>query len=146
MLKRNKRGYLFTVGDEEVPPALTAAQIKKFIGDDVERDYTPAELLALAERDYHVFHVVVEQGNHCRDSHRRDKVLGMWRDLMGQRVIPLSDYTRLSEVLVSTIAMNEGALAADVAASWTGNTQMVVAHALNGLAIAGAAPTGLTRF
>lgn len=146
MIKRNLRGYLFTVGDEEVPPALTAEQIKKFIGDDVERDYTPAELLALAERSYHVFHVVVEQGNHCRDTHRREKVFKGWRDLMGQHVIPLSDYTRLSEVLVSTIAMNEGAIATDVAASWSGDTKMVVAHALKGMVAADGAPQELVRF
>lgn len=137
MIKRGKRGYLFTVGDEEVPPALTPEQIKKIVGDDVERAYTPTELLALAERDYHVFHVIVEQGSHCRDPHRREVVFNGWRDLMGQRVIPLSDYTRLSEVLVSTIAMNEGAMAAEVTASWAGDTQLVVAHAIKGLAAAG---------
>jgi hypothetical protein len=146
MIKRNKRGYLFTVGDEEVPPALTPEQIKQIIGDDVERAYTPAELLALAERDYHVFHVIVEQGSQCSSPSRRDRVFSSWRELMGQRVIPLSDYTKLSEVLVSTIAMNEGALAADVAASWKGDTQLVVAHAIKGMTARASADQQLVRF
>jgi hypothetical protein len=37
LIKRGKRGYLFTIGDEEAPKALTKDQIKKFIGDDVRR-------------------------------------------------------------------------------------------------------------
>ena len=33
LIKRGKRGYLFTVGDEEAPEALTVAQIEEVIGD-----------------------------------------------------------------------------------------------------------------
>ncbi|HEX7816513.1 hypothetical protein [Dyella sp.] len=145
--KRNTKGYLFTVGDEQVPPALTVAQAQAIFGDDIERDYSPADLLALAERYYHVFHIIVEQGNACSSPASRDAVFDSWHHLMGQRVIPLSDYTRLSEVLVSTIQANEGAHAADVAASWTGDTALVVRRALAGLPspTAGATPA-LTRF
>lgn len=147
MIKRNKKGYLFTVGDEEVPPPLTAAQIKKIIGDDAERDYTAAELLALAERSYHVYHIVVEEGAQCRSPGGRKEVYRTWNELMPEHVIPLTDYTKLSEVLVSTIQLNEGALAQDVAASWKGDTQMVVANALKGLrGTGGAGIPALQRF
>jgi hypothetical protein len=147
MIKRNKKGYLFTVGDERVPPALTVDQIKRFLGDDVERDYTAAELLALAERNYHVFHIIVEQGGECSSPASRDRVFADWHALMGERAIPLSDYNHLSEVLVSTIQTNEGASKAAVAASWSGDTQLVVAHALKGLqGPHGGALTGVTRF
>lgn len=147
MIKRNKKGYLFTVGDERVPPALTAGQIKRILGDDVERDYTAAELLALAERNYHVFHIIVEQGGECSSTSGREQVFEGWRQLLGERAIPLSDYNHLSEVLVSTIQANEGASAAAVTASWSGQTQLVVAHALKGLrGTGGGALAGVTRF
>ena len=38
--KRGKKGYLFTVGDEEAPQDLLASQIKKITGDTPQSDYT----------------------------------------------------------------------------------------------------------
>lgn len=144
--KRGKKGYLFTVGDEQAPPALTRAQIERVLGDEVERDLQTEELLALAERDYHVFHVIVEEGSACRSPNSRAAVLASWERLMPQRLALLADHTKLSEVLVSTIALNEGASAATVAASWSGDTQMVVSRALNGLATHADPGHGLVRF
>lgn len=130
--KRGKKGYLFTVGDEPAPPGLTAAQIKRFIGDDVSQDITSKELFAMASKMYHIFHVVIEQGNGCRYS--KDGVIKTWNDLIGaQHVLPLEDYTKLSEVIVSAIQVVEGSSAASVAATWSGSTSVVVAKAVAGM-------------
>jgi hypothetical protein len=61
MEKRGKRGYLFTVGDEEAPQPLTKAQIKQFIGDDMEADLSTRDLLQAAQRLYDVFHIIIEE-------------------------------------------------------------------------------------
>lgn len=129
--KHNRKGYIFTVGDEEVPPTLTAAEIERVMGVRPQTDFTAAQLLDIASRAYHVFHVVVEQGSHYR--HRPDQVRDSWGDLLGQHVLMLSDYTKLSEVVVSAIQIVEGAHAADVAASWSGDTRLVVQKATKGL-------------
>lgn len=134
--KRGKKGYLFTLGDEEPPAALTADQIKKVFGSKAGRDYTSEELLAMAERNYHVFHIIVEQGSHYR--HSGEAVRRKWTKLLGQRAIGLSDYTKLAEVIVATIQANEGVDHASVVGSWSGDTSLVVAHAIKGLA----APSG----
>ena len=132
--KRGKKGYIFTVGDEQAPPGLTASQIKNFIGDDVQQDFTSKELFAMVSKMYHVFHVVVEQGNHCQSTSNKAKVVSTWGDLIGpQRVLMLSDYTKLSEVIVSAIQVVEGADAAAVTKSWSSSTSVVVARALDGL-------------
>jgi hypothetical protein len=144
MLKRGKKGYLFTLGDEEPPEALTPEQALRVFGDTFEGNLSAAALLGLAEQTYHVYHIIVEQGSHFRAYGAT--VTRKWRDLLGQRVIHLSDYTRLSEVLVSTIALNEGADRDTVAASWSGDTSLVVAHALKGLSGPGAGSSALTRF
>lgn len=141
--KRGKKGYLFTIGDEEPPKELLASHVKAIIGDDLQADLSSADVLALAERYYHVFHIVVEQGSHCRGSGAA-AVFSKWRDLLGQRVIPLADYEMLAEVIVSTMQANEGADRTTVAGSWTGDTSLVVAHALKGLTMdAGADSHGL---
>jgi hypothetical protein len=146
--KRNKKGYLFTVGDEEPPEELLAAQARAIFGGSLQRDLSTQELLTLVSRTYHVFHVVVEEGNHARMHLRR--VLDKWNKLLGQRVLRLKDYRRLAEVVVSAIEVNEGRDRATVAKSWSGDTSNVVAHALGTLPSNPANPLkallGLVRF
>ena len=141
--KRNKKGYLFTIGDEEAPQDLLATQIKRFIGDDVQKDFSSLELLTMASRMYEVFHIIVEEGSHARAY--PDQVYKSWVDLLGQRVIRLSDHKKLAEVIVSAIEVNEGKNVADVSSSWSGSTAMVVKHAVGGLATKTAA-TEVIRF
>lgn len=106
IIKRGKRGYLFTVGDEEAPADLTVAQIHKFIGDTPERQVSSADMLKDAQRKYEVFHVVISEGDHARSC--PDKVRESWVKMIGQRMIWLKDHTKLAEVVVSAIAMAEG--------------------------------------
>ncbi len=128
--KGRRKGLLFTIGDEEAPPGLRASQLKKYLGDDVPQDMSSKEILAKVEQMYDIFHVVVEQGSHCQ--HSRSAVFNSWNELLGQgRVIPLADYTKLSEVLVSAIEVHEGANRPDVAASWgSKSTSLVVSKAV----------------
>jgi len=141
--KRNKKGYLFTVGDEEIPEPLTRDQVKKVMDLELGMESIANEdLLTLVGRKYEVFHIIVEEGSHAR-SHG-DRVRRRWSELLGQRAIPLADHTKLSEVIVSTIEVVEGRDKAAVAASWGGDTSMVVARAVGGLQ-AGLARTGGAR-
>jgi hypothetical protein len=143
--KRNKKGYLFTVGDEEPPEELLAAHAAAIFGDSLERDLSVGELLTLVSRTYHVFHVVVEEGDYAR--HHLARVLKKWNALLGQRVLRLKDYRRLAEVVVSTIEVNEGRDRDTVAKSWSGETSVVVAHALDTLPASRVeALPGLVRF
>ena len=130
MEKRGKRGYLFTVGDEEAPHPLTKAQIKRFIGDDVETDVSTKDLLHLAQRTYDVFHIVIEEGSYARDA--LPKVMSSWTKLLGQRVIPLSDHRKLAETIVSAIEVVEGADASISAKGW-GHGASVVHDAVKNL-------------
>lgn len=139
--KRGKKGYLFTIGDEEAPEALTAAQIARVTGADPQQVLDNEQLLELVQRSYHVFHLMVEQGSHMRSY--PDRVKRSWTNLLGQRAVPLSDHTKLSEVIVSLIEVTEGADAAAVAASWSGDTSLVVSNAVRGLTDADAAVTRL---
>lgn len=143
--KRGKKGYLFTVGDEEFPKDLTPQQIETVFGDQVKVGITNAELLAAAQRMYHVFHVVVEEGSHARSN--LDRVLTGWSANLGQRVLRLSNHTKLSEVIVSAIQITEGADVDTVAKSWGGDTSVVVANATRTLSAAKAGAAGaVVRF
>lgn len=123
MEKRGKRGYLFTVGDEEAPHALTKPQIKQFIGDDMEAELSPLDTLQLAQRLYDVYHVVIEEGDHCR--HHLNAVMDSWTGLLGQRVIRLADHKKLAETIVSAIEVAEGRDAEESAKGWGSGSRIV---------------------
>jgi len=145
--KRGKKGLLFTIGDEPPLDVLTKDQIKAVFGDTETRDLTSAQMLEMVKRQYDVFHVIVEQGNGFRD-YGEKKVVGEWNALLGQgHVLRLSDYTKLSEVVISAIQVNAGLDHDSVVKSWNGDTSLVVAKALSKdlAARPGARKTGLVR-
>jgi hypothetical protein len=142
--KRGKKGYLFTVGDEEAPKELLASHVKKIIGDTPQQDYTTEQLLTMVSRMYHVFHVVVEEGNHAK--YHLNEVMNSWTKLLGQRVLRLSNYKNLSEVIVSAIQITEGSDIDTVTKSWSGKTSLVVGKAVNGLTKRDASSGELVRF
>ncbi len=126
--KRKKKGYLFTIGDENFHPILTKEQINEFCGDDVERDMTAKELLTLAERTYDVYHLMVTESMSCNTDVQKS-----WKSLLGERAIVVKDNTCISEVIVSILQVNSGVDVDSVVNSWSGNTSLVVADAIKNL-------------
>ena len=139
--KRGRKGYLFTIGDEPVLDGATREQIRKFLDIPAERDLTGKEILSMAQRNWDVYHIVLM--NEGFASYRPDDVLCSWKALMPERTIELQSIDALAETVVSLIQVNEGAKTADVAASWSGSTAMVVADALKNLPATGASTGGV---
>lgn len=110
--KRGKRGYLFTVGDEEAPKTLTKDQIKRFIGDNLEREISSDEMLADAQRAYDVFHIIIEEGSHAKA--QPAAVWNSWTKMLGQHVVKLADHKKLSETIVGIIEVSEGRSKVDI--------------------------------
>jgi hypothetical protein len=133
--KRKKKGYLFTCGDEEPPVNLLASELESVFGPGQYTDLTSEQLLDMVSKTFHVFHLVIEQGSHCRYGNK-DTVMEKWTNLLGQNVRLVSDYTKLSEIIVSIIQITEGEDSKTVSASWSGDTSLVVAKAVSGLTAA----------
>jgi hypothetical protein len=128
--KRGKKGLLFTIGDEPPVSELTKAQIARFVGAEATRDLTSRQILEMVRKQYDVYHVVVEQGSGLRD-YGEEAVIGEWNELLGEgHVLRLSDYTKLSEVVISAIQVNAGMDRDAVVKTWSGDTSLVVAGAL----------------
>lgn len=138
MIKRHKKGYLFTIGDEPPLNNLTKSQIKTIFGDDVQSDLTTKQLLNMASESWEVFHLIVKPGS-IRDAEAR------WSDLLGQRSIKVSDHEKLAEVIVSTMQVIEGKDAKEVIDSWSGDTSLVVANAVGALTKSAGTSGGVQR-
>ncbi len=143
--KRNKKGILFTIGDEKPTPYLRASDIERVFGYRPHMDmYGAEELLAMVSRQYEVFHIMVEEGSYFNVA--EDAVVDSWTRLLGQRAIRLSDHRKISEVIVSALQVLNGEDPNSVISSWAGKTSLVVSRAINSLTKADAPNGGLVRF
>ena len=136
--RHGRKGYLFTIGDEPIHNGMTRQQIWRVFGMEASRDISARECLQMAQKTYEVFHIVLREGYAAGDM---DQVLRSWHPLLAERTLVLDDHTRIAELVVSTIEINEGRDPSDVAASWAGATSAIVAKAVTGLK-----PRGIARF
>ena len=127
--KRGKKGFIFTIGDEEPTPYLNAEDLKRIFSYKPEKDYSQSELLTMAREHYEVFHLIIEEGNHCRNY--RDATIGAWTKLLGQHARPVSDHSKIAEVIVSILQKEAGETDGSILKSWDSETGSVVAKALD---------------
>jgi hypothetical protein len=106
--KRNKKGYLFTFGDELPPNApLPEDGLRRIFGGQVESAGSTTELLEQAREKFKVFHIIAEEGSYCR-SHLT-KVRGQWTELLGNNAIFMKNHKDLVDIVVATLRIAEGA-------------------------------------
>jgi len=100
--KQNRLGFLFTIGDECLPEDLTNEDVNNiFDGNDTE-PVDNLSLLRQAQRKFHVFHIIIAQGNYA--SSNLHKVQASWRSLLGENAITLDDYKKLPMLVCSIMA------------------------------------------
>lgn len=132
--KRNKKGYIFTMGDEYPSPGTTIDGIKQVLdpeGDGLQVDMPFKDVLEAAMKMYHCYHLIIAEGSAARYS--PDVTKDKWVNLMGQNAIWLDDWKAMPETIVSLIEVTEGRDKEEVAASWSGDTALVVANAIKDL-------------
>ncbi len=127
--KRQRKGYLFTMGDEAFYPTIEPSRVRGLIGDNLmEAISTPSIVQELQER-WHVFHLHVQEGSY-RDN---ADILGVWRGLLGEdHVLLLERGSQVADMIGLVIGLTEGTVT--VAQAETDLTQLgydaADAHAL----------------
>lgn len=104
--RRGRKGYLFTIGDEKPYDVVRAAQVRKLIGDELERDLPVAQIVAEAQARYECFHIIPTNTSHGRDPEVQER----WRALLGERVLLLDDEAAVCETIALAIGLCEGTL------------------------------------
>ncbi len=126
--KRNKKGFIFTMGDDCFPDKLTVREIKDIFGDDIKSDISTESLYAQVCRKYEVFHLLLEDGGSARRMNP-----GKWRELMGERAISVSSCECIPQIIVSLIETTCGRDTEEVISSWDETTQVAVRNAVGTL-------------
>jgi hypothetical protein len=137
--KRKQKGVLITYGDEGVPPDLTPEQMKRVLGVDSGEAIPTRALLQMAQRKWDVYHCVILNGSYASSV---PGVVDEWKEILGENVIPVTDESKLPEILVSVLQVRAGVDRNRVASSWSGKTAVAVANAVAGLAAKPQQPGG----
>lgn len=127
--KRGKKGFIFTIGDEEITPVITEYDLKHHLGETQTRTFLAQELFELVSAEWNIYHIIIKEGNHA--SRCLDAVKKSWENVIGiQKTIVTEDHTKIAEIIVSILEMMAGKDLSSVVNSWDGSTAVVVKSAL----------------
>lgn len=101
--KREKKGYLFTIGDEPTLKHLPAHVQKSIMGDGQYKDYTADELLDKAMEKYHVYHIHVKE---TRSGSRQD-VMDGWKQIIADGLLVANRHTEIADIISNTVVRGE---------------------------------------
>ncbi len=130
--KRGRKGSIFTIGDEEITPLISALDLRNHMGDLQVGAFTAQDLYDLVASEWNVYHIIIKEGDHASRSF--DAVKKSWENVLGvQRTIPLDDHTKLGEIIVSVLEVAAGKSLKDTASSWDKKTGLLVDSALKNM-------------
>ncbi len=101
-LKRNQKGFLFTVGDEPVLKDLPARTQKNLMGDGQYSNTTAFELFDKVEEMYNTYHINVCQTRSGKNPHVQDG----WKQMIADRLLLAPRREDVSDLISSTILNN----------------------------------------
>lgn len=127
--KRQKKGYLFTIGDDGINKMLYKDELAR-VGITIDKDYTAEELFEMVSEKYEVYHLVLQQGYNIYRGDGDSRVVRSWTDVIGERAIRVSDITKLPQIIISAIQMNEGISREDIIASWSDDDKDAISHSI----------------
>lgn len=103
--RRQRKGYLFTMGDESFYPTIERSRVAHIFGDRLQEPLSTPAVVAEARQRWHVFHLHVQEGSY-RDN---AEILADWRGLLGpEHVILLPHAATVAEVIGLTVGLVEG--------------------------------------
>ncbi len=120
-IKRGRKGFLFTIGDESPLPTITKDHSERFLGIPAERDMDARVLHDFLEKDWNIFHLITETSATSMQG-----AVEKWRNIMGERAILVKDADKLAEVIVSLIQAVAGQPKEDIIQAWDAPTQVIV--------------------
>jgi hypothetical protein len=101
--KRNKKGFLFTIGDEPVLNGISGDELKDIMGDGQYEAHASVDLLEKAMEKYRVYHIHVQE----TASGSRPHVLRGWRDLLSDAVLVANRHEDIADIIARKVAQDE---------------------------------------
>jgi len=97
--KRNKKGFLFTIGDEPVLRDLPKKTVEYIMGDGQYENFTDQALYEKACEKYNVFHIHIKETG----SGGRQTVMDGWRQLLSDNLIIAERKQDVAKIISDTV-------------------------------------------
>jgi hypothetical protein len=97
--KRQRKGLLFTIGDEPCLTSLPKTVVRKLMGEGQFEDYTAAKLLEKAREKYEVYHIHVKE----TASGSRQEVINGWKQLIADNLLIANRSTDIANVITEAV-------------------------------------------
>lgn len=109
--KRGRKGHAFVICDEPLFEKVSAEAVREVIGDNLEgKDIPIKTIIEEVQAKYWLHCIIPNQTSHYNDPRLRKG----WKDAIGaESVLLLDDPTLICELIVSTVALCEGAVDLD---------------------------------
>jgi hypothetical protein len=101
--KRQKKGYLFVIGDELNKPRLSRRHVREVIGDDLPQDVSVASIYATLDERWHVTYILPNQSSYYDDP----QIARHWKRLLGERFVKLPDPAAVCELIALVVGVGE---------------------------------------
>lgn len=106
-IKRQKKGYLFIIGDELNKDRLYSRSVSKWLGsDDTGEDIEIDAIYEKLKEKWEVFFILPNLTSY----YDRREIAVHWENLLGERFVKLDDPSTVAEFIATTIANHEEAL------------------------------------
>lgn len=98
--KRNKKGVLFTIGDEPVLPNIYQRSLQNIMGPGQFSEYNSMELFENACKMYDCFHLHIAETMSGSRRHVQDG----WKQMLSDNAIVVNDKTEVSKIIADNVA------------------------------------------
>lgn len=102
--KRNKKGYLFIIGDEMAYPTVSADEVNRVIDAGLQEDISTNDIVEELKEKFEVYFIIPENASHGQNQEHRD----FWVNYFGQNVLRLRDASAVTETIALTVGIAEG--------------------------------------
>jgi hypothetical protein len=120
--KRQRKGYLFMIGDEMAYPAVKTEEVRRAIGDTLQAPIPLEQIIDEVRQRYHVYYLIPGGAAYGADN----QVSTFWSKHIGaDRVIHLDTPQDTSECIGLAIGINEGVITMNDAVSQMANRGIV---------------------
>jgi hypothetical protein len=107
-VKKGRRGYIFTIGDENCLPELPKEHSQK-LGIAQQETLDSKRLYERLSKDWEIFHLIVQTS-----ATEAQGAIANWKKMLGERAIVMKDYHQLGDVIVGILQLVNGAPLSDV--------------------------------
>jgi len=98
--KRNKKGFLFTIGDEPTLKKIPKSAVEKIMGEGQYENFSAAQLLDKARERYNVYHLHIKQTG----AGSRQETINGWKQLMGDNLVVIEKHNDVAETIAKIVS------------------------------------------